>query len=122
MLHFLHFWGLNFVFSSFTDTFVSEAGRQKVKKYYEKYIPMLAIHVGNHFSDKFVPPCHIGYFINGDGRKLMVGYICRTFYIFRDSILYFHLSGMHLLANYTLRDKSSYLPIIFVNKFISPVM
>ena len=26
-------------------------------------------HVDNHFSDKFIPPCHVGYFINGDGQK-----------------------------------------------------
>ena len=41
-------------------------------------------HVNHNFSDKFVPLCHINYFINGDERKLMVGYICHTFYIFGD--------------------------------------
>ena len=40
---------------------------------YDKYVPMLAIkdgHVDNHFSDKFVPLCHVAYFINDDRRKL----------------------------------------------------
>ena len=41
-------------------------------------------HIENHFSDKFVPLCYVGYFINGDGRKLKSGYICHTFYTFRD--------------------------------------
>jgi len=60
-------------------------GRRKVKtKYYDKYALMLAIHVDNHFSDKFVPLCHVDYFINGDERKLTAGYICCTFYTFRD--------------------------------------
>jgi len=31
---------------------------------------MLTIHVGNHFNNEFVPPCHIDYIINDDGRKL----------------------------------------------------
>ena len=60
---------------------------EKSKKYYDKYVPMLIIrdsHVDNHFSDKFVPLCHVGYFINGDRRKLTVGYICCTFYTFMD--------------------------------------
>ena len=39
---------------------------EKLKEYYDKYAPMLTIHVGNHFSDKFVPLCHLDYFINGD--------------------------------------------------------
>ena len=30
--HFLYFWGLNFVFLSFRDTFFSIMGRRKVKK------------------------------------------------------------------------------------------
>jgi len=49
--------------------------------------PMLAIrddHVDNHFSDKFVSLCHIGYFINDDERKLTAGYIYCTFYTFGD--------------------------------------
>ena len=83
---------------------------KKSKKYYAKFVPMLAIHVDNHFSDKFVLLCHVGDFVNGDWQKLMVGYICRTFYTFRDYILYFHLSEAHLSANYTLRDKNDYLP------------
>ena len=41
-------------------------------------------HVGNHFNDKFIPLCHVGYFINGYERKLTVGYICFTFYTFGD--------------------------------------
>ena len=41
-------------------------------------------HVGNHFSDKFVPLCQIGYFINGDRQELTTGYICCTFYTFGD--------------------------------------
>ena len=39
-------------------------------------------HVDNHFNNKFVSLCHVGYFINGDGRMLKVGYICCTFYTF----------------------------------------
>ena len=84
----------------------AESEDEKLKKYYAKYAPMLAIHVDNHFSDKFVLLCHVGDFVNGDWQKLMVGYICRTFYTFRDYILYFHLSEAHLSANYTLRDKN----------------
>jgi len=85
--HFLYFRGLNFTFSSFRDAFVSGVGRRKVKKYYDKYISMLTIrddYVDNYFSDKFVLLCHIGYFTNGDRRKLTVGYIYHTFYTFMD--------------------------------------
>jgi len=35
----------------------------------------LTIHADNNLSDKFVPPCHVGYFINGDRRKLTARYI-----------------------------------------------
>ena len=48
---------------------------------------MLAIrdnHVGHHMNDKFVPLCHVDYFINSHGHKLTVKYICRTFYTFDD--------------------------------------
>jgi len=82
--------GLNFVFSSFNDRFVSGVGRQKVKKIlYDKYTPILTIrdcHVSNHFNDKFkfIHLYHVGYFINGDGGELTAGYICRTFYTFGD--------------------------------------
>jgi len=41
-------------------------------------------HVDNYFSDKFVPLCHVGYFINGDEQKLTIEYICCTFYTFGD--------------------------------------
>ena len=41
-------------------------------------------HVDNHFNDKFVPLCRVGYFINGDRRKLTARYICHTFYTFGD--------------------------------------
>ena len=86
MSHFLHFRKLNFAFSFFRDAFVSGMGRRKVKKIlYDKYAPMLTIrddHVDNNFSGKFVPLCHVDYFINDDGRKLTVGYICHTFYTF----------------------------------------
>ena len=37
-------------------------------------------HVDNHFSDKFISLCHVCYFINGDGWKLIVEYICHIFY------------------------------------------
>ena len=84
MSYFLYFQGLNFVFSSFKDAFVSGIRRRKVKKILWQICPLLAIHVDNHLSDKFVFLCHVGDFINGDGRKLMAGYICRTFYTFRD--------------------------------------
>ena len=71
LLYFLHFWRLNFVFSSFRDAFVSGVGRQKVKKIlYDKYVPMLTIrngHIDNHFSEKFILLCHVGYFIKSDG-------------------------------------------------------
>ena len=62
----------------------AESKDKKSKKYYDKYASILAIHVDNHFSDKFVLLCHVGDFINGDRRKLTAKYICRTFYIFRD--------------------------------------
>jgi len=48
----------------------SEKTKKLKKKYYDKYALMLAIHVDNHLSDKFVPMCHVGYFINGDRQKL----------------------------------------------------
>ena len=32
--------------------------------------------INNHFSDNFVPLCHVDYFINGDRRKLTVICIC----------------------------------------------
>ena len=38
---------------------------------YNKDVLILAIrddHVDNYFSDKFVPLCHVDYFINGDRR------------------------------------------------------
>ena len=63
-------------------------GKQRVKKIlYDKYTPMLAIrdgHVDNHFNDKFVSLCHVGYFINGYLQKLTTEYICHTFYTFGD--------------------------------------
>ena len=37
-----------------------------------KYISMPAIrddYVDNHFTNKFIPLCHIDYFINGDGES-----------------------------------------------------
>ena len=40
-------------------------------------------HIDNHFDDKFVPLCHVDYFINfikDDRQKLTVGYIYRIFY------------------------------------------
>ena len=82
--HFLYFRGLNFTFSSFRTHLSADWEDKKSKKYYDKYASMLAIHIGNDFTDKFVLPYHVGYFINGDKRKLTVGYICRTFYTFRD--------------------------------------
>jgi len=48
------------------DVFVSGLRRQKVKKYNDKYAHILAIHVDNHFNDKFVSLCHVGYFTNDD--------------------------------------------------------
>ena len=36
-------------------------------------------HVGNHFCRIFIPPSHIGSFINGDRWKLTNEWICRTF-------------------------------------------
>ena len=39
-------------------------------------------HVDHNFSDRFVHLCHVGYFINDEGQKLMDGYICHTFYTF----------------------------------------
>ena len=53
-----------------------------LKILYNKYVPMMTIrfgHVDNHFSDKFIPLCHVDYFINADRQKLMVVYICHTF-------------------------------------------
>jgi len=71
--HFLYFRGLNFVFSSFRDTFISGVGRRKVT------LANRDDHLDNHLSDKFVSLCHIGYFINHDRQKLTTEYICRTF-------------------------------------------
>ena len=39
-------------------------------------------HLDKYFSNKFVPLCYVSYFINGNQRKLMTEYICRTFYTF----------------------------------------
>ena len=53
----------------------------------DKYVPMLTIrddNVNNNFSDKFLPLSHVDYSINSDGRKLIAGYICRTFYTFEE--------------------------------------
>ena len=33
-------------------------------------------HVGNYFNNKFIPLYHVGYFINGDRRKLIAEYVC----------------------------------------------
>ena len=38
----------------------------------------------HHFHEKFVPSCHVCYFINNDRQKLTTEYIYRTFYTFRD--------------------------------------
>ena len=46
---------------------------------------MLAIrndHIDNHFSDKFVPLCHVNYFINDDRCKLTVGCIFIVLFTF----------------------------------------
>ena len=54
---------------------------------YDKYAPMLKIrddHVDNHFNEKFVPLCHVDYFINGDEWKLTTEYISRIFYTFKN--------------------------------------
>jgi len=36
------------------------------------------------FCDIFVPTCHVGGFINVSGWKLIKGWICHTFYTFKD--------------------------------------
>ena len=66
---------------------MSEWKDESKKILYDKYVLMLTIkddHADNHFSDKFVPLCHIGNFINSDERKLMAKYIYHTFYIFEN--------------------------------------
>jgi len=105
--YFLYFQELNFVFSSFRDLFVSRVGRRKVKKkYYDKYVPMLTIHVGKHFNDKFIFLYHVGDFINSDKWKLMTEYICRTFYTFKTKFYIFIFQGHK--NNYLCKYKSEY--------------
>ena len=49
-----------FYISILQDTFVNRVGRRKIKKkYYDKYVTMLTIHLSNHFSDKYVTPCQV---------------------------------------------------------------
>ena len=50
-------------------------------------------HVDNHFSDKFVSLCHVGYFINDDRRKLTVGYICCIFILSETKFCIFIFQG-----------------------------
>jgi len=45
-------------------------------------------HVDNHLNDKFIHLYRIDYFINNNKQKLIMRYIYRTFYIFRNKILY----------------------------------
>ena len=66
--------GLNFTFSFFGAYLLADWEDKKSKKYYDKYVLMLAIHIDNHSSDKFVPPCHGSYFINGNRQKLTAWY------------------------------------------------
>ena len=54
---------------------------------FDKCTLMLTIrdgHDDNHLSNKFVTLYHVSYFINDDGWKLMIRYICRTFYTLGD--------------------------------------
>ena len=101
--YFLLFWKLNFVFLYFRNTFISKVERRKVKKIlYNKYVNMLTIrddHVDNRFSEKFIPLCHVSYFIYDDRRKLTTKYIYHTIYTFE----------FICLTNYSFRNKSKYL-------------
>jgi len=58
-------------------------------------------HVDNHFSDKFVSLCHVGYFINDDRRKLTVGYICCIFILSETKFCIFIFQG-HIYQRITL--------------------
>ena len=70
---------------------------------------MLTIQVGNYFSDKFVPPCYVSYFINTDGRKLMFEYICRTFYIFNElNFIFLSFNNLFITELY-IETQSDYL-------------
>lgn len=50
-------------------------------------------HVVNHFTDKFVFPCHVDYLINGNRRKLTDGYIYFTFYTSKTKFCIFIFEG-----------------------------
>ena len=56
-------------------------------------------HVDNRFSEKFIPLCHVSYFIYDDRRKLTTKYIYHTIYTFE----------FICLTNYSFRNKSKYL-------------
>ena len=76
---------------------------------------MLAIrngHVSNHFIDKFIHLCHVGYFINSDERKLMVRYISRNFYTFKTKFYIFIFQAY--------KDKSDYLFLFYCSFNINP--
>jgi len=79
--------GTKFYIFIFQKCISHRSEKMKSKKIlYDKYAP-IAIrddHVDNHFIDKFLSMCHVGYFINGDGWKLTAGYIWGTFYTFWD--------------------------------------
>ena len=71
-------------------------------------------HVANDFCDIFINLCHIGSFINCNGRKLTNGWTCHTFFTFGNSNLNFHLSRMNLLALYTFKGKNDYLLLNYI--------
>ena len=73
MLHFLHFERLNFVILHFHLLGMHLSARWKDKRskkiLYDKYVLILTIrygHVDNHFTNKFILICQIGYFMNDD--------------------------------------------------------
>ena len=51
------------------------------------------VHVDNHFSDKFDPLCHVGYFINGNKHKLMDKYIVALFTLYETKFCIFMFEG-----------------------------
>jgi len=53
---------------------------------------MLTIQVGNHLNDKFVSSCHVGYFINGDRRKLTAWHIFVLFTLYGLNFVFLYFS------------------------------
>ena len=83
---------------------------EKKKKYYDKYVSMLTIHV--HFSAKFVLLYHIGDFINTERRVNNIIYLSHFFTLSGTKFCIFVFQE-HICHQITWGTKMTIYPIIY---------